>query len=161
MGLGIGLTGGLGGIGYGGGYGGHAVPAAVISHHKVHHYDVPSVGHIIPTTIDVPANILPVNFIFRSASSLVNVAHKHEGAKGSYKETYSQDEPHVLKHTVTKPIIQEVKEIISPFRRIVQKVEPVREEIQTLVARGVGHGYGIGGGYGGGIGLGGGYGGKY
>lgn len=50
------------------------------------------------------------------------------------------DEPHVLKHLVTKPIYQEVQEIISPHRRIVQKVEPVKEEIQTIVARGH-HGY--------------------
>ena len=115
---------------------GHIVPAAVISHHDIKHYDVPSTGHIYPTTIDVPANVLPVNFIFRSASSMINVKQKHEGAPGSFKETHSQDEPHVLKHTVTKPIIQEVREIISPFRRIQQTVEPVREEIQTLVARG-------------------------
>src|SRR6218665_2775894 len=134
-----GYGGGFGGYG-GGGYGGHGavVPAAVISHHNIKHYDVPSSGHIYPTTVDVPANILPVNFVFRSASSLVNVQHKHECASGSFKQTHSQDEPHVLKHTVTKPIIQEVREIISPFRRIQQTVEPVREEIQTMVARGVG-----------------------
>ena len=123
--------------GHGGGYGGgHVVPAAVISHHNIKHYDVPSSGHIYPTTIDVPANVIPINFIFRSASSLINVQHKHQGAAGSYKETHSQDEPHILKHTVTKPIIQEVREVISPFRRITQTVEPVREEINTLVARG-------------------------
>src|SRR6218665_2828342 len=134
-----GFAGGMGG-GYGhGGYGhGAHVPAAVISHHNIKHYDVPSSGHIYPTTIDVPANVLPINFVFRSASSLVNVQQKHEGAVGSFKETHSQDEPHVLKHTVTKTIIQEVTEVISPFRRIQQTVEPVREEIQTMVARGVG-----------------------
>jgi len=148
-GMGGGFGGGMGG-GYGGGYGhGHVVPAAVISHHKIKHYDVHSSGHIYPTTIDVPANVIPVNFVFRSASSLVNVQHKHEGAHGSYKQTHSQDEPHVLKHTVTKPIIQEVKEIISPFRKIVQTVEPVHEEIKTYVARGVHHGGHYGGGYGG------------
>ena len=161
LGGGLGFGGGLGG-GYGGGYGhGAVVPAAVISHHNIKHFDVPSSGHIYPTTIDVPANVLPVNFVFRSASSLVNVQHKHEGAAGSFKETHSQDEPHVLKHTVTKPIIQEVTEVISPFRRIQQTVEPVREEIQTLVARGVGatQGAALGAGLavnGGGAGLGGG-----
>jgi len=153
---GYGLGGGLGG-GYGGGYGhGAVVPAAVISHHNIKHYDVHSQGHIYPVSIDVPANVLPLNFVFRSASSLVNVQHKHEGAHGSFKETHSQDEPHVLKHTVTKPIIQEVREVISPFRRIQQTVEPVREEIQTLVARGVGatQGAALAAGVGGGVGVG-------
>ena len=81
-GLGLGMGGGYGlagGLGAGIGYGGHAVPAAVISHHNVQHYDVPSTGYIHPTTIDVPANYLPVNFIFRSASSHINVQHQHEG----------------------------------------------------------------------------------
>ena len=117
----------------------HAVvPAAVLSNHIVKHYDVPSSGSIMPTTIDVPANVLPVNFVFRSASSAINVQQAHQGSAGSFKETASQDEPHVLKHTVTKPIIQEVREVISPFRKITQTVEPVREQIETLVARGVG-----------------------
>src|SRR6218665_109094 len=167
-----GYGGGFGGYG-GGGYGGHGavVPAAVISHHNIKHYDVPSSGHIYPTTIDVPANVLPVNFIFRSASSMINVQQKHECASGSFKETHSQDEPHILKHTVTKPIIQEVREVISPFRRIQQTVEPVREEIMTMVARGVGAtqgaalgagigagGAGFGGAGFGGAGMGGGFG---
>lgn len=145
----------LGGYGYGGHYGGaahdagyagygHVVPAAVLSHHNVKYYNVPSHGYVKPTTIDVPPNYIPVNFIFRSASSLINVDQKHIGAKGDYKESYSKDEPHVLKHTVTKPIIQEVHEIISPYRKVVQTVEPVKEEIKTLVARGYDKGhYGV------------------
>lgn len=92
-----GVLGGLG-IAYGGGgmapiapgYGaqGAIVPAAILSQHNVHFVDVHKEGqYILPTTVDVPANIMPVNFIFRSASSLINVAHVHEGAKGSFKET--------------------------------------------------------------------------
>ena len=74
------------------------------------------------------------------------------------------DEPHVLKHTVKKPVYQEVNEIITPYRRITQEIKPVQEEIETLVARksyggGGGYGGGMGGGYGGG--MGGGYGGGY
>lgn len=146
--------GGNGGGGYGGG--GYSVPAAVISKHHVSHFDVPSSGHIMPTTIDVPANFIPVNFVFRSASSPIYVANKHEDSKGSYQVSSSQDEPHQMLHTVTKPIIQEVREIISPVRRITQTVEPVREEIQTVVARNAGNaGFGLGGGAGGNGGFGG------
>lgn len=129
---------------YGGHYGndhhyggGHTVHAAVLSNHHVSYHDVHShPGHIKPTTIEVPPHVLPVNFIFRSASSHIHASSKHEGAPGSHKETSSHDEPHKLMHTVYKPIYQEVKEVISPYRRIVQKVEPVKEDIQTIVARG-------------------------
>ncbi|KAH9422708.1 uncharacterized protein LOC113793746 [Dermatophagoides pteronyssinus] len=147
--------------GYHGGGGGHGyahvVPAAVLSHHHVKYYEVPSHGYVKPTTIDVPPNHIPINFIFRSASSAIHAEQKHMGSPGSYQQSYSKDEPHVLKHMVTKPIIQEVHEIISPYRKIVQTVEPVKEEIKTIVARGS-HGYGGGhesGGYGGGGGGGG------
>lgn len=130
------------------------MPAAVISNHHVKYYDVPSHGYVKPTTIDVPPNYIPVNFVFRSASSHVNVVSKHESAPGSYKQSHSYDEPHKLVHTVHKPIIQEVHEVISPYRKVVQKIEPVHEEVKTIVARGYhkgGYGGGGGGGYGGGI----------
>ena len=150
------------GYGLGGGMYGHSVPAAVISNHHVKYYDVPSSGYVKPTTIDVPPNYIPINFVFRSASSHVNVQQKHISAPGSYKQSHSYDEPHKLVHTVTKPIIQEVREVISPYRKVVQTIEPVHEEIKTVVARGYGgYGGGMGGGFGGGIngGMGGGGGG--
>lgn len=75
------------------------VPAAIQSAHSIATYDVPSTGLVQPVTIDVPASVLPVNMVFRSASSALNVASKHEGAKGSIKETVSEDEPHILRHT--------------------------------------------------------------
>ena len=93
-------------------------------------------GYVKPTTIDVPPNHIPINFIFRSASSAIHAEQKHMGSPGSYQQSYSKDEPHVLKHMVTKPIIQEVHEIISPYRQVTQEVRPVQERIQTLIARG-------------------------
>ena len=56
------------------------------------------------------------------------------------------DEPHVLKHTVKKPVYQEVNEIITPYRKITQEVKPVQEDIQTIIARMSG-GSNMGGGY--------------
>src|SRR5690606_24489884 len=109
------------------------VPAAIISQHDVSHIPVPNIGYIRPTTIDVPANIVPVNFIFRSASSVINVAHKHEGAQGSFRESHSRDDPHVLVHKVEKPIIQEVHEVISPYRKITQTIEPVQEQVTLQI----------------------------
>ncbi|XP_027202416.2 uncharacterized protein LOC113796355 [Dermatophagoides pteronyssinus] len=173
-GRGGGFGGGISfGRGGGGGGGGQTVQAAVISNHRVEFRDVPSSGGAAPTTIEVGANAVPVNLLFRSASSNLNIQQAHDGAGGSVQESQSEDEPHILRHSVTKPIIQEVHEVITPQRRITQEIQPVQEEILTVVSRdqsggrgggfgggasgfGGGRGSGFGGGRGGG---GGGYGG--
>lgn len=155
-GFGGGLGGGFGGGGYGGGgYGGGVIPAAIQSRHNVQYYDVPSSGYAKPVTVEVGANSVPLNVLFRSASSALNVQQYHQGAKGGYQETQSQDEAHVLKHTVKKPIYQEVREVISPYRKITQEILPVQEEIQTQVARATGGGSSGGGSLGGSGGSGG------
>ena len=76
----------------------------------------------------------------------------HDGAQGSIQESQSEDEPHVLKHSVSKPIIQEVREVITPSRKIVQEIQPVQEEILTIVARENGITGGVNSGLGGFIG---------
>ena len=48
------------------------------------------------------------------------------------QETSSEDEPHRLVHTVTKPIIQEVHEVISPFRKVIQEIRPLQEEVSSM-----------------------------
>lgn len=115
----------------------YIVPAAIHSEHLVKHLNVPSTGYIHPTRIDVPPNFIPVHFVFRTASSDLHVEQKHEGSPGSYRETHSADEPHTLVHKVFKPIVQEVHEIIVPFRKVTQKIEPVKEQVKTVVARGL------------------------
>ena len=131
-----------GGGGYGGGgYGGGVIPAAIQSRHNIQYYDVPNSGYIQPTTIEVGANQIPLNILFRSASSSLNVQQKHESAQGSYQKSQSEDEPHKLYHQVTKPVYQEVREVIMPYRKITQEIKPVQEDIQTIVARGT-KGYG-------------------
>jgi hypothetical protein len=126
--------------GYAGGlsYGSAAVaPLAVQTSHQVQYADVPSGGSISPISVDVDANPIPINMVFRSASSLLNVEQAHQGTAGSVQESASEDEAHVLRHSVTKPVIQEVREVIQPFRKITQEVQPVSEQINTIVARGV------------------------
>jgi len=110
-----------------------------------------------PTTIEVGANSVPLNIVFRSASSALNIQQQHEPAQGSTQETSSEDEPHRLVHSVKKPIIQEVREIITPMRKITQEIQPVKEEILTIVSRNEekeqkGYGGSMGGGYGAGAG---------
>lgn len=96
---------------------------------------------------------IPINMIFRSQSSALNVKQEHQSAAGSNQESQSEDEPHILKHTVKKPIYQEVYEVITPYRKITQEIKPVEEEIKTLIAKQsmMMNGGGMGGGYGGGM----------
>lgn len=145
--------GGGGGFGFGSNSGGNAgqfagqlIPAAIHTVHNIEFRDVPSTGSFNPATIEVGAQSIPLMILFRSSSSTLNIQQAHDGAQGSTQESSSEDEPHRLVHSVTKPIIQEVHEVITPFRKITQEIQPVQEEIQTIVARNVGH---IGGNVGG------------
>ncbi len=160
--------GGYGGGGgdYGGGGGGYGgIEAAVYSKRRVELIPVPVYNeYAAPTYIDVPGGQLPVYLNFKSQSSPVYVKQQHYGLPGSYQKSESYDEPHKLVHEVTKPVIQEVREVIAPYRKVVQVIKPVHEEVLTLVSKGVGkYGGGGGGGYGGGGkgGYGGGGGGGY
>jgi len=128
-----GVSGGYAASGYGAGY---AVPASIQTTHNIEYVDVPSSGYIQPATVEVGANVIPVNIFFRSASSVLNVKQVHEGAQGTFHQSQSEDEPHRLVHQVTKPIYQEVREIVTPYRRIVQEIKPVQEQVNTIVARG-------------------------
>lgn len=153
-----GYGGGMGG-GMGGGYGGGMpIPASVQSRHNVQYMDVPSTGMVKPTSIEIGASHVPINFLFRSASSHLNVQQKHQGAPGSSQESASEDEPHLLSHRVNKPVYQEVREVIAPYRKITQEIKPVQEEIETIVSRAAmkmgGGGYGGAGGMGGFAGFG-------
>ena len=94
----------------------------------------------------VGAQAIPINMIFRSQSSALNVKQQHQSAAGSQQESKSEDEPHILRHTVKKPIYQMINEIITPYRKITQEVKPVQEDIQTIIARMSG-GSNMGGGY--------------
>ncbi|KAH9521070.1 uncharacterized protein LOC124496166 [Dermatophagoides farinae] len=111
------------------------VAAAIQTRHELNFVHVPTTQNLKPTTIEIGASKLPITILFRSSSSSLNVQQAHDGATGSTQETSSEDEPHRLVHTVKKPIIQELYEIITPIRKISQQVKPVQEEILTVVAR--------------------------
>ncbi|KAH7644220.1 dfp2-like protein 12 [Dermatophagoides farinae] len=123
----------------GGGGGGGIIPIAIQTKHNIEYKDVPSSGSIQTATVEVGARSIPINIIFRSASSSLNVLQRHQGAGGDTQESHSEDEPHVLRHTVKKPIYQIVNEIITPYRKISQEVHPVQEEIKTVVAKNSNH----------------------
>lgn len=115
----------------------HPIPAAVktrqsLELQRVHIESEP----IKAPVIDVPAQSVPITLRFKSASSNLKVMAKHIPSPGSVQKSSSQDEPHKLYHEVNIPVIQEVREIIAPYRKIVQEIRPVQEDIQTIVAKG-------------------------
>ncbi|KAH9401004.1 hypothetical protein TYRP_002589 [Tyrophagus putrescentiae] len=146
---------------------GMPIPAAVKSSHTVEYNEVPNEpANIQPQTILVEAMNIPLNILFQSKSSNLNLQSEHVPSPGSTQETSSEDEPQILKHTVTKPILQTVLEIIQPYRKIIQEIKPVEETVKTIVARAMpsenkyeavqsGGKYGSGGGGSGGSGSGG------
>src|SRR5699024_7442683 len=95
----------------------------------------PTQGPALPTQVVNDAMPPPVDLLYRTFSSPVSIRHVHVPQPGSFKATASQDAPHIRVHTVTKPIIQELNEIIAPQRLIRQQVVPVQANAQTLIAR--------------------------
>jgi len=114
------------------------VVAAVETTRSAQVVDVPTSQDVItPQTLIIEPNVLPVNIEFRSQSSPVNVNQVHiPGRPAEVQSTRSEEEPDRLLHEVVKPVIQEVRETIAPFRRITQEILPVQEEINSVVARG-------------------------
>jgi len=80
------------------------------------------------------------------------VRQEHKNRGGSYQYSKSRDEPHHLVHEVEKEVRQELREVIKPSRKIIQVIEPVREERVTKVHKSSGGGSGYGGGSSGGYG---------
>ena len=137
-----------------------SIELPIKSKHDLEIIKTPSHQEDSSTYVEVPGGVLPVYMSFKTQSSPLYVKQEHRGTKGSYQKSDSKDEPHRLVHEVVKPVIQELKEIITPYRKVIQVIEPVREERLTKVHKSEGKsGYGGDeGGYGGS--LGGGYGGE-
>lgn len=91
---------------------------------------------IEPKVIEVEARSVPLEIHFKSASSRIKLVQSHKSGElnENVERTSSDEEPQRLFHLVRKPIIQEVREIITPYRRIVQEIQPVMEEIHTVIA---------------------------
>lgn len=81
--------------GGGSGYSGGVIPAAIQTRHNIEFREVPSTGSIQPATIEVGASSIPLNILFRSASSSLNVLQHHQGAAGDTQESESEGECNV------------------------------------------------------------------
>ncbi|KAH7642590.1 hypothetical protein HUG17_5637 [Dermatophagoides farinae] len=134
-----------------GGYSMNGIDAAIHSKHSVQTFPVSGSRQMGRTpVVDINSEPLPLTLRFNSHSTRINPIQKHFSHAGQIFKHNTIDEPDVLIQNIRKPIIQEVREIITPFRQVTQEVRPVREQIQTLVARGQDGGFGMGGGSSGG-----------
>ena len=112
------------------------IPLAIQSSRTVKYIEIPAqYSAEQPLNIAVPAAIQPINILLRSQSSPLNIENIHQASRGSYKETSSEDTPDVRVHTVTRPVYQEVREVITPYRKVQQQIQPVQEVSETYVAR--------------------------
>lgn len=106
-------------VGYGPG------PLAVHTRQRVNYIPTPSSGYAAPTPVGLDAQSPPISLNYRTFSAPISIQHVHVPGQGSFRATASQDPPHVRVHSVTKPIVQELREIIVPQRQVRQQVLPV------------------------------------
>jgi len=83
--------------------------------------------------VRVPQDYSPVKVMFLTQNTPVHIQQKHKRGQPEYKKATTHEEPHVVVHEVIKPVIQEIREIIVPYRKVIQKIEPVQEERKTIV----------------------------
>ncbi|XP_027204032.2 uncharacterized protein LOC113797790 [Dermatophagoides pteronyssinus] len=79
---------------------------------------------------------IPLNLVFRSLSSHLNLIQEHQNPQENDQKFYQlqkQEEPIKMVLNITKPIIQEIHEMILPYRNIRQQIHPVQEYIETTV----------------------------
>lgn len=89
-----------------------------------------------PQIIDVMPDDQPIQLVFRSHSTPVKVKQIHTPLNPEEVETTRTEEsPQRVMHHLLRPIIQEVLEVIQPYRRVTQEVRPVLEEIHTVVSK--------------------------
>lgn len=78
-----------------------------------------------------------VHLLFKSSSSPLSVQQQHYQAERPTVETArTEEQPHIIRHEVLKPVVQELHETIQPFRHVTQEIKPVVEKISVLVPRG-------------------------
>ncbi|KAJ6221939.1 hypothetical protein RDWZM_000484 [Blomia tropicalis] len=88
-----------------------------------------------PANLLVDSHMTPISLVYRSFGAPINIMQKHIPAPPTFRQTQSEEEPHRHLHTIHKPVIQEVREIITPIRTVRQEILPVQENVETVVAK--------------------------
>ncbi|KAF7492361.1 hypothetical protein SSS_03893 [Sarcoptes scabiei] len=117
----------------------NGIDAAIQSKHYIDTYPVDTDKDTKTPVVDINSGPLSLKIRFNSHSSNIIPIQNHFGSHGKVKKSKSIDQPDILIHSVKKPVIQEIKEVITPYRKRIQQVKPVKEKLETIVATGHGH----------------------
>jgi hypothetical protein len=111
------------------------VVAAIETKRSAQVVDVPTSQDLItPQTFIVEPSPHPVNIEFRLSASPINVNQVYiPGRPGQVQATRSEEEPERHLHEVVKPVIEEVRETIVPYRRVTQEINSILARDQQQV----------------------------
>lgn len=86
--------------------------------------------------VEVEPSETPLHIHFKTKSSSVSLSQSHQQTPAQEAQiAQTQDEPSRLVHEIQKPIIQEVREVITPYRQVTQEIQPVVEAVHTVVTK--------------------------
>lgn len=119
------------------------ITAAIQTQRTVEVVDVPSTSQGAETqTVVIGPNVQPINLEFQTQASPLTATQSHlPTAPQQTQHSSYEEQPDVLRQDIVKPVIQDVRETVVPFRRITQEVRPVQESMHQILPRGQERGY--------------------
>ena len=88
--------------------------------------------------IDIIPQSRPLQLHFKSPSNRIKVIQSsiedHEKQTEKQEIERTEEEPRLYYQQIRKPILQQVHEIIMPYRKVIQEIKPVVEQIHTVVS---------------------------
>nr|XP_027204572.1 probable serine/threonine-protein kinase mps1 [Dermatophagoides pteronyssinus] len=88
--------------------------------------------------IDIIPQSRPLQLHFKSPSNRIRVIQSsiedHEKQTEKQEIERTEEEPRLYYQQIRKPILQQVHEIIMPYRKVIQEIKPVVEQIHTVVS---------------------------
>ena len=113
---------------------GQAVDAAVNSKHSINTFAIKTVAdHQKTPVININSGPLPLQIRFTSHSSNIEALQTYIGSPGKVKKSSSVDHPDILLFQIKRPIIQELREIVTPYRKRIQEIKPTNEKVSFRI----------------------------
>ncbi|KAH9419985.1 hypothetical protein DERP_001818, partial [Dermatophagoides pteronyssinus] len=89
-----------------------------------------------PQVVEVEPSETALHLHFKTGSSGILLTQSHEKSQSPEVQVEeSKEDVARLIHKIEKPIIQEVHEVITPYRQITKEISPVVEAIHTIVSK--------------------------
>lgn len=112
---------------------------------KIKDYSKPDSSEVVdeyydryePNIIELPSSqpVLPIVFNFRTQTSpiIATQSRVKSASQPTVEFLQTNEPPHYRQHVVHKPIIQDLREVIIPYRYYVREIKPVNEYKQTYI----------------------------